>query len=185
MSMLLLVRDGEDLPAALKSPGAALAYQRRAHEEPGNASEVLGVWVRRDLDAALPAWACGGPESGGADRRSASTARQTNVGVAVVESLGLLGVWVLCRFGGPALTSASTAAERRRVLVDSLVNVAAGSPSRRGAGTFFPVFPAVDSHASIHADVCELRDRHPHLVGGTWSLHDRVRGLLPGEGVRH
>ena len=59
MSMLLLIRSADDVRSAVKAASEFLVYRRHRFAEASEADEideVLGIWLRRELDAGLPAW---------------------------------------------------------------------------------------------------------------------------------
>ena len=100
-------------------------------------------------------------------------------GVGIRESFSLSGLWTLCWIDGTLLRTANSATERRRTIFDSLVGAASASRSVGATESFFPVFVAVDAVESIKATMSELEDRYPQLIGETWFVDDRGRGIVP------
>ncbi len=154
MSFVLLVHGTACLAAAIAAAGGLLAHRRRRGAE----DEVVGVAVRDELDAGLPAW----PPIGDVDPPA-----------GIAESVSHAGVWALCRFEGAALRAARGAAERRLAVLDAT-----------GAETFLPVFPAGENGADAEAAWRALRDRRPGIVGPTWLVQDREWITPPMRGER-
>lgn len=156
------MRSADDVRSAVKAAGEFLVYQRQrlgASRE----DEVLGIWVKSDLDAELPAWPWVHRELG------------------IRESFSLSGIWTLCWFDGSLLRSASTSAERRDAILRTLVHAASTSGSSTERGAFFPVFGADEPAEHVEAAVRELGARFPHLIGARWFRDDRARGIVPSE----
>jgi len=166
MSMLLLIRSADDVRSAIEAANEFLVYQRQCVAEPREADEVIGIWLRRELDADLPDWLCLDRELG--------VPRDADVGIRA--SLSLSGLWTLCWIDGGLLRTAHSATERRRAIFDSLLGTA---QSANATKTFFPVFAAVDAVESIKANMLVLEDRYPQMIGGTWFLDDWERGIVP------
>ncbi len=188
MSMLLLVRSADDVRAAVKAASEFLVYRRRRFEEPRETDEVLGIWLRRELDAGLPAWLWFDRELGARVRvdslpgETASRLDPREAGVAILESFSLSGLWTLCWIDVTLMQHASSPAERRRRILDAVLITASASQSPCEPGTFFPVFGANDASDSIGATMRELQDHYPKLIGGTWLVDDRERGLVSAKG---
>ncbi len=179
--MLLLVRSADDLGASIEAAGAFLVHLRRRSVKPREFDEVLGLWLRRELDADLPTWIWPAPESRagvrvGDDPVDASGPGPRETAVGIREAFSLLGLWSLCWIDGTLLREAKNPGERRLRLLESLATDAAPRASRPGA--FFPVFEATEPSGSIEPIMRELGDRFPHLVGGRWFVDDRELGLL-------
>ena len=103
-------------------------------------------------------------------------------GVGIRESFSRPGLWTLCWIDGTLLSTAHSAMERRRIILDSLVATSSASRLSRATGAFFPVFAADDAVELIKATMSELDDRYPQMIGGTWFLDDRERGIVPARG---
>lgn len=184
MSMLLLVRGADDVRSAVEAASKFLVYQRQRFAESREADEVLGVWLRRELDAHLPAWPWFDRELG-AGRSidvpgASSKVSPGESGVGIRESFSLSGLWALCWIDGTLLSTAHSATERRRTILDSLLGATSASRSS-ATETFFPVFAAADAVESIEATMREFKDRYPQIVGGTWFVDDRERGIVPAQ----
>jgi hypothetical protein len=180
--MLLLVRSADDVRSAVEAANEFLVYQRKRVAEPRAAAEVLAIWLRRELDADLPAWLWLGRELGAGVSvdvpGDASKISPGEAGVGVRESFSLSGLWTLCRIDGTLLGTAHTATERRRTILDSLLGTTSASQSSSATETFFPVFAAADAVESIKVTMRELQDRYPQIIGGTWFVDDRERGIV-------
>ena len=50
MSMLLLIRSADDVRSAVEAASEFLVYRRQRFAEAREADEVLGIWLRRELD---------------------------------------------------------------------------------------------------------------------------------------
>ena len=165
MSMLLLIRSADEVHSAVETASEFLVYRRKPFAA-READDVLGIWLRRELDADVPTSKVSLGESG----------------VGIRESFSLSGLWTLCWIDGTRLSTAHSATERRRTILDSLLGTASASRSSSTTETFFPVFAAVDAVGSIKATLSELEDRYPQLLGGTWFLDDRECGIVPAQG---
>ena len=101
MSMLLLVRNAHDMRRAVESANAFSAYMRQRLGE--QVSQVIGVWLRPELDAGLPSVSCADLVSDGvgsvegADRISESNPTSSATELKIRASFSLFGVW---RFAG-------------------------------------------------------------------------------------
>ena len=186
MSMLLLIRSADDVRAAVETASELLVYRRQRFAEAREADEVLGVWLRRELDADLPAWLWLDRDRGAGTSidvpRDTSKVRLGESGVGIRESFSRSGLWTLCWIDGTLLSTAHSATERRRTILDSLLGTASASRSSSATETFFPVFAAVDAVESIKTTMSELAARYPQMIGGTWFVDDRVRGIVPAQG---
>ena len=186
MSMLLLIRSADDVRAAVETASEFLVYRRQRFAGAREADEVLGIWLRRELDADLPAWPWFDRELGAgvAIDVPGDTCRVSpgESGVGIRESFSLSGLWTLCWIDGTLLSTAHNATERRRTILDSLLGTASASRSSSATETFFPVFAAADAVESIKATMSEVEDRYPQMIGATWFVDDRVRGIVPAHG---
>ena len=181
MSMLLLVRSADDVRSAVETASEFLVYRRQRFAEAREADEVLGIWLRRELDADLPAWLWLDREleagvSVDVPGDASKVSPEADVGIR--ESFSLSGLWTLCRIDGTLLGTAHTATERRRTILDSLLGTTSASQSSSATETFFPVFAAADAVESIKVTMRELQDRYPQIIGGTWFVDDRERGIV-------
>ena len=180
MSLLLLIRSADDLRSAVEAASEFLVYRRQRFAKAREADEVLGIWLRRELDADLPAWLDRDRGAGLSIDvpRDTSKVSVEESGVGIRESFSLSGLWTLCWVDGTFLSTAHSAAERRRIILDSLLGTASASRSSSATEKFFPVFAAGDSVESIKATMSELAERYPQ-ISGTWFLDDRERGIVP------
>ena len=189
MSVLLLIRSADDVRFAVEAASEFLVYRRRHFTEPRETDEVLGIWLRRELDADLPAWRWFDREVGAGVRvdslpgETAAGLGPREAAVGILESFSLSGLWTLCWIDGTLLREAQSSAERRRGILDAVLSTASASQSPCEPGTFFPVFGAVDASDSIDATMRELQEHYPKLIGGTWFIDDRDRGLVSAKGV--
>jgi len=188
MSMLLLVRSANDVRAAVKAASEFLVYRRRHFEEPRETDEVLGIWLRRELDADLPAWLWFERELAagvGVDSLPGETASRLGpreAAVGILESLSLSGLWTLCWLDGTLLREAPSSAVRRGRLLDAFLSTASASQSPSEPEAFFPVFNVSDASDSIAAIMREFRGRYPKLIDRTWFMDDRNRGIVAAKG---
>lgn len=179
MSIFLMIRGADEVLAALDAASEFLNYRRRRSRQIPEVDDVLGVWVRHQLDADLPTWSwfsrspgavgTGGQELGHGLRGMA---------VGIRESVSLSGMWALCWLDGTCLRAAHSPAERRRRALDALVSGAAGVSLGVAGGTFFPVFAATEAADCREATLRQLRERYPQLIGSTWLVDGRERGIL-------
>ncbi len=189
MSMLLLVRSADDVRAAVKTASEFLVYRRRHFAEPRETDEVLGIWLRRELDEDLPA-SLGLDRELGAGvmvdslaKENASRLGLREATVSILESFSLSGLWTLCWIDGTLLQQAPSPSERRLRILDAVLNTVAASQSPCELGAFFPVFGASDASDSIGATMRELQHHYPKLIGGAWFVDDRERGLVSAKGA--
>ncbi len=189
MSMLLLIRSADDVRSAVKAASEFLVYRRRHFAEPRETDEILGIWLRLELDADLPAWLWFDRELGAGvrvdslPREPASGLGSREAAVGVLESFSLSGLWTLCWIDGTLLREAQSSTERRRRILDAVSSTASASQSPCEPGRFFPVFAASDASNSIDATMRELQDHYPKLIGGTWFIDDRDRECVSAKGV--
>lgn len=182
--MLLLVRNADDMDRAVKSTNAFSAY-RRERSGSEQVSQVLGVWLRRELDAGLPSFGCADlvPDGvgtvkavKGSDPVSESNPTTSATELKIRESFSLSGVWTVCWVNGVLGHDAQSPAEQRRAIINAIV-----SPYSREDCRFFPVFQQGESMAHIQNAMRELREQHPKLIGATWFVDDSERGLVAAE----
>ena len=187
--MLLLIRSADDVRSAVKAASEFLVYRRRHFAEPRETDEVLGIWLRRELDADLPAWLWFDREVRAGVRvdslpgETASQLGPREAGVGILESFSLSGLCTLCWIDGTPLREARSSAERRRGILDVVSSTAAASQSPCEPGTFFPVFGARDASDSIDAMMRELQNHYPKLISGTWFVDDWERGVVSATGA--
>ena len=186
MSILLLIRSADDVRSAVETASEYLVYRRQQFAAAREADEVLGIWLRRELDADLPAWLCVDRELGAGMSidvpGDTSKVSPGESGVGIRESFSLSGLWTLCWIDGTLLRTTHSATERRRTILDSLLATASASRSSSATETFFPVFAAADAVESTKATMSELADRYPQMIGGTWFVDYRVRGIVAAHG---
>jgi hypothetical protein len=188
MSLLLIVRSADDVRSAVEAANEFLVHLRRRFPEPREVDEVLGLWLRRELDADLPAWLWLDRERGLGMRVDAPAGETPGQGpreadVGVRESFSLSGLWSLCWIDGTLLRESKSPEERRRRILDALVRDAAAEAASQ-PGAFFPVFEATEPLDLVDENLRQLRDRYPHLVGGRWFVDDRERGIVGPRGGR-
>ena len=187
MSVLLLVRSADDMRSAAKAAGELVAYQRQRCAGDRETDDVVGIWLKRDLDAELPAWPWADRQLGAGllvgplDKRSASEIAMGEAGLGIRESFSISGIWTLCWIDGTLFRSAQGSAERRNAVLGTLVDTARASSQN---GAFFPVFGAGDPVEHAEATMSELEDRYPNLIGATWFVDERERGIVPAEQAR-
>lgn len=159
MSMLLLIRSADDVRSDVEAANELLVYRRQRFAGANEADEAIGVWLRRELDLDL----------------------QGEGGLGIRESFSRSGVWALCWIDDTLLSSAHGAIERRRTVLDSLLKRASRARCSSASETFFPVFAAADTVESVKSTLSELKDRYPQIIGKTWFIHDRERGIVPAQ----
>lgn len=178
MSLLLLVRSLDDVRPAVKDVGDYLVHQRRQFGDPPQPSPLVGLWIRPELDAGLPALlpcSPSGSDSGcNTDGATAQTpAEEAPVGIQM--SFSLAGIWTLCWMDGPLLREVQGAHEHRHRILDAFV--AGRVPEKAPAGAFIPVFDPADASGVIQERLSALRARHPRLVAEQWYVDDRDHGI--------
>jgi len=185
MSVLLLIRSADDLRSAVEAASGFLLYRRQRFPETRETDEVLGIWLRRDLDADLAAWLWLDRDRGAdisidvAEDPSKGSPGESGVGIR--ESFSLSGLWTLCWIDRTLLRTAHSATERRRTILDSLLGNAYASRFSSATETFFPVFAGVDAIESIKATMLELGNRYPKMIGETWFLDHHESGIVPAQ----
>jgi len=162
-SALLLVRSTDDLASAIAGANELLRYRRRGASP--TRDELLGVWLRRELDADLPVWRSLNPATAKLDRADRA--------VGVRESFSLSGIWSICWIDGELLSDCETAKERRHRVVDTwvLVKAACVDSTRGNLGVFLPVFDGAQDSESIEEALTELRAQR--LDSSAGSNHDQ------------
>lgn len=184
MSILLLVRIADDMRSAVKAAGEFLVYRRQRIAVPCETDEVLGIWLRRELDTGLPIWPSADHELGaGVSVNSPTDEGASELGpkeavVGIRASFSLSGLWTLCWIDGAPLREAHSSEERRRRILDAFASKTSDLQSTTGPGIFFPVFDVTETSDSIDATMQELQDSYPQLISGTWFVADRARGIM-------
>lgn len=92
-----------------------------------------------------------------------------------------MSMLLLVRSAGDVRAAVEAATVRQRTILDSLLGTACARRNSSATETFFPVFAAGDAAESIKATMSELEDRYPQMIGGTWFLDDRDRGIVPAQ----
>ena len=167
-SALLLVRSTHDLASAVAGANALLRYRRRAVSH--TRDEILGVWIRRELDADLPVWPSLNPATATLDRADRAVGGR--------ESFSLSGLWSICWIDCELLSACETAKERRHRVVDTLVKAACVDSTRGNLGVFHPVFDGAQDSESTEDALTDLRARFLNLNAGTGFVDDATRGLI-------
>ncbi|MFD4210489.1 hypothetical protein ACFWRG_31375 [Micromonospora tulbaghiae] len=159
MSMLLLIRSVDHTEAAIRQASDYLAHHRRQFTDPHHRDTLLGIWIRPELDADLPASIPCGPSAQicGCTVDEPSRRHPTEAPLGIRTSSSLSGLWSLCWLDGPVLRQAHSPQQRRHRILDTLVKDAAPQASRPGA--FFPVFDPADSSDIVDQRLAELRSR--------------------------
>jgi len=166
-SAVLVVRSADDLVSAIAGANELLRYRRR--DVFLNRDEILGVWLRRELDTDLPVWPTLTPATSTLDRADGA--------VGIRESFSLSGIWSMCWIDGTLWSTCDNAKERRGRIVDTLVRAACGEPTKGTLGPFLPVFDRTQDSEPIEATLTKLRARFSALIGETWLLDDPKAGL--------
>ncbi|MDZ7842908.1 MAG: hypothetical protein U5R46_19130 [Gammaproteobacteria bacterium] len=146
---MLLTRSREHLEPAMSAAGRLLGYLARFNRGCGP-DELLGTWLRPELDAGLPAL----PVRGAG-----------RPGIGIRASFGQSGVWMLCELDGDGLHSAVDGAARLRVVLESFLPAARASG---GAGCFLPVFANEVAGGSPNVALRDLRAAFPDAIGDAW-----------------
>ncbi|BBG01202.1 hypothetical protein C8E95_6422 [Pseudonocardia autotrophica] len=175
MSVLLLIRSVDLAEVSVEQASDYLVHHRRYGDDPDQCDTLLGIWIRRELDADLPTlFPCGERrQTCGCAVDDPPEERLPEVPVGIRTSSSVSGLWSLCWLGGPALREAHNPHQRRHRVLDFLVQGAAPAASLPGA--FFPVFAHTDSDHTVNAN--QLRSRYPHLVATHWYIDDPEQGI--------
>ncbi|MCK6498262.1 MAG: hypothetical protein L6Q38_02145 [Nitrospira sp.] len=188
MSVLLLIRNADVLDCAVEAATAFLIHQRSRVAERHPADEVLGIWLRSELDGGLPTWPrfdlelrLGvAAESVAGETASGPDPNETAVGIR--ESFSLSGVWTLCWIDGIPLRQARTPVLRRRTILEVFLTKVADSEFSCEPRSFLPVFQATEKNNSVQATLRDLRNLYPRLIGDIWFVDDREHGIRRGRG---
>jgi len=128
MSMILLIRNADDMRRAIADTKRFSDYWQERFGSDQKENRILGVWLRCELDAGLPRFSCGDPESGeghrveDADRSLESNPATSTPSLRVGQSFSLSGIWTLCRVDGFLPGDAQGSVERRLAIVHTLVS---------------------------------------------------------------
>lgn len=158
---MLFVRSIEHLPRAREAANMLLTRRRR--NRPSTGGEVLGIFVREQVDEGLVAPGNECPRVDGS-------------GFAFRESAALAGIWSLCWFELPRSVGLS-GSDRRRILLDALElheNGYSARPERHGL--FLAVWSPAEAQADVNAVLRGLVDRYPALEIGRESFVDHPEG---------
>lgn len=177
MSALLLISSVDHAEVAVEQASDYLVHHRRYGGDPAQRDALLGIWIRRELDADLPTlFPCGEHvQTCGCAVGDPTEGRPPAVPVGIRTSSSVSGLWSLCWLDGSALREAHNPHQRRRLILDVLVQGAAPAASLPGA--FFPVFAHTDSRDTVHATLTELGSRYPRLVATHWYIDDPEQGI--------
>lgn len=156
---LLFVRSVKDLPGAIRAVNEIFS-RRRSVDAPRE--EVLGIVVRRDLDACLAEPSCD----------------HVTTAVRLRQSAARSGIWSLCWFDftGP---EGRGSAERRRQLLD-LLPLAGPDPAAAGESrSLLPVLTSAEAPDDVERLVEHLAARYPTLtIGPDCFVQDAERRRL-------
>lgn len=178
MSTILLIRSVDDLLDAVEKVNEFLVHRRQYVTETHEADEILGIWLRRELDADLPAWLMLEPAIESGESREGRVGRPLGeASLGIRESVSISQLWTLCQIDGTLLSRADSAAERRRTILDYFVRASSASQSSGDKAIFFAVFAVTDADLSIRSTVRELQNSYPKIVGRTWFIDDPEFGL--------
>lgn len=186
MSALLLLRSSDDMRSAVEAVSEFLVYQRQRLGMPRDTDQVLGIWIRPNLDVGLPTWPCfdavpakndKAPVKGG---QTAPGCGSGKAAVGIRDSFSLSGIWTLCWIDGLPLRQARSRVECRRRMLDLFLIGASAGQSVTKSRAFFPVFDASEVSDSGDLFLRELRARYPELVGDRWFIDDWGRGIVLG-----
>ena len=184
MNIILLVRGADVLCSAIDGANRFLVSQRQHFAAPRQGGEVLGIWLKGDLDEGLPALFLGDRQIQavvGSDSLTGETDCRPDPGEAAVGiewSFTHSGLWSLCWMDGVLLREAKDSAERRRRILEALLSPAFALRFSQRPGRFFPVFGAIEASDSIDAAMRELQSDYPQLIGATRFVDDPRRGIL-------
>jgi len=170
-SALLLVRSTDDLAVAIAGANEFSRHRRRCGSP--SRDEILGVWLRPELDADLPVW----PSLWPSLHPATSSPDGAKPALGVCESLSLSGIWSLCWLDGALLSACQNAKERRFRVVDCLVRAASGDSSSSNLGVFLSVFDDAEDSESIAETLQELRARFEALISVNWFVDELATGL--------
>ncbi len=177
MSMLLVIRSVRHVKSAVEQASDYLIHYRRYACDPCQRDTLLGIWIRRRIDADLPMLLFRGERVQG-DGRPVDDPREDyspEAPVGVRTSWSLSGLWSLCWLDGPALRENPSPHQRRRQVLDHLVQGA--QRTARTPGAFRPVFDHTDAHDIVNANLAELRSRYAHLIAAHWYIDNPEHGI--------
>jgi len=180
MSTILLIRSVGDLLDAVEDVNEFLVHRRQLVTESHEADEILGIWLRRELDTDLPAWLMLEPAIESGKSREGRVGQRFGPGEAslgIRESVSISQLWALCNIDGTLLSTADGATGRRRTILDHFVRARSTSHSSGDKAIFFAVFTATETGLSVKSTVRELQDSYPNIVGRTWFIDDPESGL--------
>ena len=177
MNSILLIRSVDDVLDAVEQVNEFLVHRRQLITESHETDEILGIWLRRELDADLPAWLMLEPAIESSKSRERRVGRRLGSGEA---SLGIRGsvsisqLWALCQLDGKLLCTTNSAAERRCKVLDYFLQARSASPCSGDKPVFFAV---TEAGPSIKSTVRKLQESYPRIVGRTWFIDDPESGL--------
>lgn len=158
MSYLLFVRSSSALDRACREVSEFLAYQRL---QGSPAIHTLhGVWI-----------GCGDLPPIASMLESASR-HACDQGIAIVNSVGVSGIWELARLQVQADVTADAVFPER--LVEALRGLAAGVE-----GLFAPVFAGGTSRSDLREELSRLRTRYPGGIAAPLVQEPESGALFP------
>jgi hypothetical protein len=169
MALLLFVRAMDDVMPAVEAASEFLSHRQQQLEGSRQSDDLLGIWIDRDLEAALPASSI--PSLHSSSERPTTTVRLDN-------SVSLSGIWTLCWIDLSTPESRLGGNSPREVLIGAVAEVFSERHSSTGAGLLLPVFGAGDPTEGIDASIADLKSRYPGLIGTAWFIHDRNQGKI-------
>lgn len=188
MNIILLVRSADDLRSAIEGANRFLVFHRQHFADPHQGGEVLGIWLKGDLDEGLPALFFGDRQiqaGVGSDSPTGETdcsPGPCEAAMGIERSFTHSGLWSLCWMDGTLLRETTSSAVRRCRILEALLSPASASRFSRRPGRFFPVFGASEASDSIDATMRELQSDYPQLVGARWFVDEPGRGILSPRG---
>jgi hypothetical protein len=175
MATIMYVRSLGDVLSSIRGVNDFLAF-RRSCGGPQRNDEMLGLWVRDGLDAALPSLlqVDNGLEEPGLSKKTAHVA----TGVGIRECVSLSSIWSICWLDGPLISNAYNPAQKREVILRVLGSARPLFGLARDRGLFFPVFNTNEPADHVAIDVRALAVRYQGLIGSTWLRYDSACGIV-------
>lgn len=189
MNIILLIRNADAVLSAITGANRFLHCRRQRMADPHEGGEVLGIWLKSNLDEGLPPVHFGDdpfqPDIWSDSRRGWTDCapNPAEAPVGLEWSFTHAGLWSLCWMDGLHLRGTLGSEERRRKILDALLSPGFAPRSSRKASLFFPVFGASEAIGSIEATMRNLQDDYPRLISGTWFFDDLERGIVSPQWV--
>jgi len=175
MSMLVLIRNIEEMDTALEAANKYVIFMQKLFDSNQQENWILGVWVRSEFETDLPYLSCQNQKSTGTviDESSESNVITLKKPVYIQQSVSLCGIYSFFWVNGDLFQDTEGPGERRCAIIQTLI-----IPYSREKSLFFPVLQQKESIKTYQSATSNLCKQHPNLISTTGYVADRDRGII-------